>query len=70
MEKASSSDGFVRDYRMAHRIPGCSVAHLDLTAACAATHTGHHVEVCALRLALNPFGMTAHRCHHVGQDYC
>lgn len=69
-EKASSSDGFVRDYRMAPRIPSCSVAHPGLTSACAATHTRLHVEVCALRPASNPFGMTAHRCHRIGQGYC
>jgi hypothetical protein len=47
MEMGSSSDGFVRDYRMAPRFSGCCVAHLGFT-ACAATHTGDHVKVCAL----------------------
>lgn len=43
MGKGSSSDDFVRDYKMAHRVSGCCVAHLGFT-ACAATYTEHHVK--------------------------
>jgi hypothetical protein len=47
MGKGSSGDDLVQ----AHRVSGCSVAHLGVT-ACASTHTGHHVKVWALRTAM------------------